>query len=412
MNSRECDYLVVGAGIMGLALSLALKRRDPNAKILVIEKEPHVAAHASGRNSGVLHAGFYYTADTLKAKFSIAGNKALRELCAARNLPINQCGKLVVATDEDEVKQLYELERRGKLNGSQVEIISAEQAKNIEPMAKTLDKALWSPLTATVDPKLVCEALREELETMGVQFSFRDRYLRHEGDIVVSEKGPIRYGRLLNCAGLYADKIAHELGFGKKYEILPFKGLYLKYTKNTTDIRTNIYPVPNLKHTFLGVHFTKTVHGQIKIGPTAIPAFWRENYNWGANFRLDECFAILMREAKLFLTNAFGFRTLAFEEMRKYSKRHLVGLSTKLAGGVDPRGFTEFGPPGIRAQLVNRETSQLVMDFILEGDGRSTHILNAISPGFTCSLPFAEYVIDSILAETKARPESTPARAV
>jgi len=398
--NRECDYLIIGGGVMGLAVAKALLTRAPQSKIILIEKEEKVAVHSSGRSSGVLHAGFYYTADTLKAKFSVAGNRAWREFCSSRGLALNQTGKLVVANEEREIEQLYELERRGKANGSQVEIISEEQAKKIEPNVRTLGKALWSPLTATVDPREACETLAYELQSAGVQFSFSDRYLGREGSKVRTQKHRIEAGRVINCAGLYADKIAHEFGFGKKYTIVPFKGLYLKYTKNTTDLRTNIYPVPNLKQTFLGVHYTITAHRHIKIGPTAIPAFWRENYAWNQNFRLDEFAAIALLEAKLFLTNAFGFRTLALEEMKKYSKDYLISLASKMAAGIDPKGFTEFGAPGIRAQLVNKETLELVMDFIVEGDGRSTHLLNAISPGFTCSLPFAEYVLDKHVFHT------------
>jgi len=393
-KSQGCDYLIIGAGVMGLAVARALRSKKPSAKIVVLEKESGVAAHASGRNSGVLHAGFYYTSDTFKAKFSVAGNKAWREFCKSRKLALNESGKLVVPTNAAELEQLYELEKRGKQNGSQIEIISAEQARNIEPNAKYFEKALWSPLTATLDPLLACQTLERELADEGVKFLFREAYRGHEGDVVRSDSETIATGHVINCAGLYADKIAHEYGYGKRYTILPFKGLYLKYSKNTSDVRTNIYPVPNLKHPFLGVHFTKTVHNQIKIGPTAIPAFWRENYHWNKNFRLSECTQILGLEARLFLSNAFGFRSLAIEEMKKYSKNYLVGLSEKLLSGCDPNGFKEFGAPGIRSQLLNKENLQLVMDFIVEGDSKSTHFLNAISPGFTCSLPFAEHVLE------------------
>ncbi|MFN8389997.1 MAG: L-2-hydroxyglutarate oxidase [Bdellovibrionota bacterium] len=396
----DFDYLIIGAGIMGLAMARALKRRAPHAKILIVEKESGVAEHASGRNSGVLHAGFYYTSDTLKAKLSVRGNQALREYCRSRKLPLKEIGKLVVATNDVELQQLYELEKRGKQNGSQIEIISAEQAKNIDPAAITHEKALWSPLTATVDPIQVCRSIARELADDGVVFSFRDTYRGHRGNVVVTEKGRYSAQKIINCAGLYADRIARDFGFGKEYTIIPFKGLYLKYTKNSTDIRTNIYPVPNLKQTFLGVHFTKTVHDQIKIGPTAIPALWRENYTWSSNFKIDELASILFYEAKLFLSNSFGFRSLALDEVKKYSKAYLVGLSQKLAGGFDPGGFTDWGPPGIRAQLVRKSNLQLVMDFIVEGDDLSTHVLNAISPGFTCSFPFAEYVTDNYVLRT------------
>jgi len=174
--------------------------------------------------------------------------------------------------------------------------------------------------------------------------------------------------------------------------MIPFKGLYLKYTKNTTDIKMNIYPVPNIKNPFLGVHFTKTVDGGIKIGPTAIPALWRENYTGTANFQFNEFAHITAQEARLFVTNAFGFRDLAFEEMRKYNKKYFIGLAQNMVQDIDPKGFTEYTKPGIRAQLLDKKTRKLMLDFVVEGDGHSTHILNAVSPAFTCAFPFGEYV--------------------
>ncbi|MBP9837443.1 MAG: L-2-hydroxyglutarate oxidase [Proteobacteria bacterium] len=403
MITKEFDYLIIGAGIIGLAVAKTLREKQPNSKIIIIEKESGVAKHASGRNSGVLHAGFYYTSDTLKAKLTVAGNKALREYCKSNKLALKEIGKLVVASDEKELEQLFELEKRGKQNGSEIEIISEEQALKIEPNAKTFSKALWSPLTATVDPKEVCNCLYQELLASNVIFSFNDGFKSHSQHTVATEKSLYSVKHVINCSGLYADKIAQKYGFGMKYTIIPFKGLYLKYTKNTTDLQTNIYPVPNLKHTFLGVHYTKTVHDQIKIGPTAIPAFWRENYDFKHNFKLDEFLNILFYEAKLFYNNSFGFRDLAFEEIKKYSKSYLVKLAEKLSRNLDPKGFTEFGVPGIRSQLVNKETLQLVMDFIIEGDQNSTHVLNAISPGFTCSFPVAEYLVNNYILNDSSK---------
>ena len=392
--NNESDYLIIGAGIVGLALASRLKARHPQSSITILEKEPHAAAHASGRNSGVLHAGFYYTADSLKAKFTVAGNRAWREYCAAHKLDCNTCGKLVVAQNAQEVDQLYELQRRGQANGSEIELISRARAEEIEPNVSTHELALWSPLTATIDPLQVCETLRQELVSQGVRFYFSTAFVGRSGDQVQTTGGMFTAGKIINCAGLYADKVARAFGFGARYLIVPFKGLYLKYVKNSTDIRTNIYPVPNLKNPFLGVHFTKTVHDEIKIGPTAIPAFWREHYTGFENFRLGESVEILTTEAKLFLTNAFGFRSLAFEEMRKYSKRYLIGLAQSLVKHIDPAGFGPYVKPGIRAQLLERSTSRLVQDFVVEGDSRSVHVLNAVSPAFTCALPFADYVIE------------------
>lgn len=395
----KTHYLIIGSGIIGLTTADAIKQREAAADILIIDKEKEEAAHASSRNSGVLHAGFYYTADSLKAKFTVAGSRAMKEFCRRHNLPINECGKLVVAQNETELEQLHELERRGKINGSRVELVDETAARKIEPNVRTFKKALYSPDTASVDPKKVCQTLRADLEKRGVRFLFETAYHKCSGaDTIVTDKGEITYRRLINCAGLYADKIAADFGFGKKYTIIPFKGIYLKYTKNKTDVRTNIYPVPDLRNPFLGVHFTKTVYNEIKIGPTAIPAFWRENYRGWENFKLPELGPILFHEAGLFITNTFNFRNLAMEEMRKYKKAYFVGLAQKMVQSIDPAGFTEYTPPGIRAQLYDKTTRKLVQDFVIEGDRTTTHVLNAVSPAFTCSFPFTKYLVEQFVS--------------
>lgn len=397
LSKLNFDFLIVGAGIMGLALALKLKSRKPDSKILIIDKESEAAQHASGRNSGVLHAGFYYTADSLKARFCIAGNRELRSYCQEKNIPLNQCGKLVVASSESELPQLLELHKRGIANGAGVQLIDQKEATELEPGVKTFEKALYSPNTATSDPKLVATAIKKDLIEQGVKFSFNTSYLGHSSNGFLSNLGMIEANCLINCAGLYADKIAKDFGFGSKYTIVPFKGLYLKYAKNKTDVKMNIYPVPNLKFPFLGVHFTKTVDGTIKIGPTAIPAFWRENYSGLSNFNFIEFAQICSKEAQLFLNNSFHFRDLAFEEMRKYNRAYFISLAQKLVPTIDPRGFGDYSAPGIRAQLLNNQTNELLQDFIVEGDQRSVHLLNAVSPGWTCSFPFTEYIIQKFL---------------
>ena len=391
------QYIIIGSGIMGLSIAMTLKKIKPDAKILIIDKEKEEAYHASSRNSGVLHAGFYYTADSLKAKFTVAGNRAHKEYCRRKNIPINECGKLVVAQNEAELKTLFELEARGKRNGSNVELISEERALEIEPNVRTHKKALYSPDTASIDPKQVCSAIKDDLTKLGVQFLFETKYLGRDGNTIKTSKGDFTADKIISCAGLYADVIAQDFGFGHQYTMMPFKGLYLKYTKNKTDVKINIYPVPNLKNPFLGVHFTKTVHGDIKIGPTAIPAMWRENYDLTTNFQFAELSSIAMHQVKLFFSNAFGFRDLAFEEMRKYEKDYFVRLAQNLVQHIDPKGFTEFTKPGIRAQLLDKKKMILVQDFVVEGDQNSTHILNAVSPAFTCAFPFAEYIVQNYI---------------
>jgi len=391
------DFLIIGSGIIGLSIATKLKDSRSNAKILILEKEEDVARHASGRNSGVLHAGFYYTADSLKAKFTVNGNKAMRAYCQSKNIPVNQCGKLVVARDEKELGQLYELECRGKRNGSNVKIINETEASQIEPNIKTHNFALYSPDTASVNPTQVCHSLKDDLKAKEVEFKFNARYLKHQNGTVETTAGSFSAGKVINCAGLYADKIAHDFGFGKKYTMLPFKGLYLKYTKNKTDIKTNIYPVPDLRNPFLGVHFTKTVTGDIKIGPTATPAFWRENYQGFSKFDLGELLSISSYEARLFVLNSFGFRNLAIEEIKKYNKEYFINLARNMVQDIDPKGFSDFTVPGIRAQLLDRKTLKLVQDFVIEADTRSIHVLNVVSPAFTCAFPFAEYVTQNFI---------------
>jgi len=391
---NKYNFIIIGSGIIGLAMARAIKERQRDARILVLDKEPAEAQHASGRNSGVLHAGFYYTADSLKAKFCVEGNRAMKAYVNSKGLAINSCGKIVVAQDEYELGQLEELFRRGKKNGSNVRMIEEAEVFDLEPNAKTLKRALYSPDTASIDPKEVCAAIKEDLLKSGVEFAFNTKYLGHCVNIVKTTQGDFEADKIINCAGLYADRVAQDFGFGSKYTMVPFKGLYLKYTKNKTDININIYPVPNLKNPFLGVHYTKTVSGDIKIGPTAIPALWRENYDAKNGFSFNEMTEVLFFESKLYLSNAFNFRLLAHEEMHKYSKKYFISLALSMVKYIDPKGFTEYTRPGIRAQLLDKKTLSLVQDFVVEGDHKSIHVLNAVSPAFTCAFPFSQYVVD------------------
>lgn len=399
-ESITCDYLIIGAGIIGLTLAREINANKPDAQIVIIEKEPDVAYHSSGRNSGVLHAGFYYTADSLKAKFTKDGNALMRKYCYDNHLRINECKKVVVATDESELQSLFELEKRGKVNRVDVRLIDEKELSEIEPNAVTCQHALYSPNTATVDPVEICQCLKKELQAKRIKFYFEEPYLKKLSNHTVQTRNrSIEAGRIINAGGLYADKIAKDFGFSQDYTIIPFKGIYLKYTRPDKPVHTNIYPVPNLKNPFLGVHYTITVDGAIKIGPTSIPAFWRENYQGGANFRAGELCNILSWEAKLFLLNSFGFRSLAIDEVKKYDRNYFTGLAAKMVKSIDAKGFNEWSKPGIRAQLLNVHTNELVMDFVVEGDAHSTHVLNAVSPAFTSSMPFAKWVVEKYVGE-------------
>lgn len=403
MDSPEArnmtDFLVIGGGIIGISIARELKRRFPGQSVTLLEKEPDCGLHASGRNSGVIHAGFYYAPDSLKARFTRLGNLALREYCEEKNLPILACGKLVVARNADELPQLDELLRRGAANGIPLQSVTEEEAKAIEPRAKTFERALFSPSTASANPRRVIESMRAEAAAEGVRFLTGCAYRKRKDDRIFTSQSEISCGHVVNAAGLYADKIARDFGFSERYRILPFKGLYLYSDESAGSLRTHIYPVPDLRNPFLGVHFTVREDGRIKIGPTAIPAFWRENYGGWANFKAGELAEVLFREAGLMVSSSFDFKKLAVEELQKFSRRRMVKLASQLAHGVKTENYKKWGEPGIRAQLFDIKTRRLEMDFVIEGDARSTHVLNAVSPGWTCALPFAGHVAETIMAQ-------------
>lgn len=397
MKASTTDLLVIGGGVVGLTIALAAKRGSPGDRVTVLEKEPACGLHASTRNSGVLHAGFYYAPDSLKARFTVEGNRRLTEYCLAHGIAVNRCGKLVVAQNADELPALDEMARRAVQNRCAVELIDEEAVKAIEPRVATVGKALLSPTTSSVDAAAVVGRLIEEARERGVSLEAGNPFVGRKGSTILTRRGTWSAGHVINAAGLYADRVAQQFGFGSQYAIIPFKGLYLLARPGTEPLRCHVYPVPDMTNQFhLGLHFTVSAAGRTKIGPTAIPALWREQYSAFGNFKGTEALEIMRQQMSLWWRNAFGFRRLALQEMKKYSRRRLVRLAAGLVPDVDPDNFRCWGRPGIRAQLYNVAEQRLVTDFMVEGDERSTHILNAVSPAFTCCLPFADFVIDHV----------------
>jgi L-2-hydroxyglutarate oxidase len=399
MRLKTSDFIIIGGGIIGLNIARQMKKKYPDATVSLLEKEKACGLHASTRNSGVLHAGFYYTSDSLKAKFTKLGNQMLTAYCDERAIPINKCGKLVVSKDEADLQGLDVLLQRGRANGVVLQDITEAEARQIEPRVLTCQRALFSPTTSSVDPKQVMTAMIADAVQEGIQIYCDTQYIKGKknGELMTTQ-GVFQAGYVINAAGLYADKIARDFNFSEHYRILPFKGLYLYSNEPAYSIKTLIYPVPDLNNPFLGVHLTINAAGQVKLGPTALPAFWREQYDSWRRFNVAEFADILCRQAGLLLNSQFNFKHIAFEEIKKCSKSHMVRLSTALASGVQREHYTRFGVPGIRAQLLNIREKKLEMDFIIEGDKHSIHILNAVSPGFTSSLPFSEYVGERVQA--------------
>ena len=331
----------------------------------------------------------------MKARFTKEGNQLLTRYCEESGLKINPCGKLVVANTEEEQAGLDELFRRGRVNKVEVEEITEAEAKKIEPHVRTKGRALFSPTTKSIDPTEVMHRLAKDASKAGIEIWFDSPFLSRKGGEIVTKRGSVFPGFVINAAGLYADRVAHAFGVGKDYRILPFKGLYL-YSDVQVPLRTNIYPVPNLKNPFLGVHFTLTAAGKVKLGPTAIPCLWREQYGKLDNFKLGEMCEIVPRQMKLMLRSNFDFKRLAFEEMKKQNRHHLADLANHLVSGIQTSSFKVWGKPGIRAQLFDLKRQALEMDFVVEKREDSLHILNAVSPALTCSFAFAKHIVELI----------------
>ncbi len=389
------DFLIIGAGVVGLTLALELKRRHPGGVITVIDKEPRPGLHASGRNSGVLHAGFYYPADSLKARFCRDGNRRWTDYCLQRGLPIERCGKLVLPTREEERPALETLFQRAARNGVKVERVDVRQARGIEPSARLTGEALWSPTTATVEPAAIMASLVREARAAGIALELGRSWSGRRAGGIETTRGPLNARFVVNCAGLYADRIAHAYGFGRRYRVLPFRGLYL-VSESPQPLRTSLYPVPDPAMPFLGVHLTRCVGGKVKIGPTALPALWREQYGGLRGFSPRECLRSSWDLVRLLCRRGSGLARQARAELRHMSRRGLLEAARRLSDAVEPAAFRHWAPTGIRAQLVDLEAGRLEMDFVIEGDDRSLHLLNAVSPAFTCAPPFAGFLADRI----------------
>ena len=393
MTLDKAEILIVGAGIIGLTIARELVRTG-HGDIVIIEKEPELGRHASGRNSGVLHAGIYYAPDSMKAKSCLNGNFLMRAYCKEKGLPLLESGKVIVTRTEQELPVLDELYRRATANGAKVEMIDERQLAAIEPNARTVERALFSHYTAVVDPKAVLKSLKQELEQSGrVKFHLDCKLTGLSGSSKArTSRGEIEFNRFVNAAGAHCDKVSRLFGVGEKYRLIPFKGVYRLLGKEAPfTVNSSIYPVPDIRNPFLGVHFTRSVHGDVYVGPTAIPAFGRENYGIIAGIDA-EGFAIAFEDLVLFLANPL-FRSVALTEPFKYIPARFYRDAARLVKQLSPKDLVPATKVGIRPQLVDWETKQMVMDFMLVADGPALHVLNPISPAFTSSMDLAQGIV-------------------
>jgi L-2-hydroxyglutarate oxidase LhgO len=389
----KCDVLILGAGVIGLATGIALLKSKPTLKVVIVEKENETAVHASGRNSGVLHAGFYYSPDSLKAKFCREGNLEVRKLAKRYAIPVHEVGKVVVTKNLDEVARLETLYERGIANGVEIESLDESVLARYEPLAKTKEKFLWSPKTAVSDPRAIVNALYLEFISLGGKVVFNKRvtleFIGHEVRDASSEYCAKHF---INSSGAQADRISRSIGVGSEYAMIPFMGTYLATEKSNLPLQRLVYPVPHPINPFLGVHFTLTLDGKVKIGPTAIPIAGREQYSLTQGWSAADIAQALKGITSLIRGGSHDFGAILRSEWPKINQSRLIQESTALVPTAGTVNHWHRKPPGIRAQLVHLPSGKLEQDFVLKQKANSTHVLNAVSPGWTSAIPFGAYI--------------------
>lgn len=392
-DTDTCDVLIIGAGVIGIAIGNGLLETDPHLKVTVVDKEMVLGAHASGRNSGVIHSGFYYSPETLKARFCRIGNVELRKLCKKHNIEIINAGKVVVTKNDDEETQLSRLFERGVANGVDLEILEAKELRRLEPLASTYGKFIWSPTTAVSNPQLVLEAMVKEFKEKGGQLQLGNKIELAESGKEISVKGNKIDARfIVNAAGAHADYLSRSIGVGIEYAMIPFKGVYRSTSQLNLPLKRLVYPVPHPINPFLGVHFTLTTSGFVKIGPTAIPVSGREKYSFLEGWSFLDVIQTLKGTTAMLSNNPKRLVEIIKGEWPKLLESRLVAESALLVSAASNVQKWERRKPGIRAQLVHLPSGELEQDFVIKTKYNSMHILNAISPGWTSSIPFGQHV--------------------
>lgn len=389
------EVAVVGAGILGLATARELLIRHPHLAVTVLDKEDRVAAHQTGHNSGVLHAGLYYAPGSLKARLCREGKAAVERFAGDHGIPVERCGKLVVALDEPELGRLDDLHRRAEANGVEgLEVLGPAGIAEREPHAAGI-RALWSPGTGIVDFGAVARALADDVVARGGTLHLGrpvERIERRSTEIVLdTPTGPVVARHVIACAGLHADALARQLGDDGPERIVPFRGDYYTLVGGSRSLVNGlIYPVPDPRFPFLGVHLTKRIDGEVLAGPNAVLAFAREGYR-RRDVRPRELGAVLGEPGFRRLAASY-WRTGAAEMWRDVSKRAFLRALQRYVPALRSEHL-RFGPSGVRAQAVDPDGT-LVDDFRLGGDDRALTVRNAPSPAATASLAIASVLAD------------------
>jgi len=399
MTDTQFDVLIVGAGIVGLATAMELTKRRPDLRVVVLDKENHVAAHQTGNNSGVIHAGIYYKPGSLKAKMSIDGMNSMVAFCQEHDLPYELCGKVIVALTPEELPRLEELHQRGTANGVPgLRKISQDEIKEYEPHSAGI-AGLWSPNTGIVDYKAVTQKYAEIVQQNGgvLRLGTAVTGIEQRPDelIVQTNQGDVHTRYLVNCAGLQSDLVAQMMGGTHGLRIVPFRGEYYELTPASQHlVRGLIYPVPDPSFPFLGVHFTKKISGSVEAGPNAVLTFSREGYK-KSDVDLGHLLGLITFPGMWSLAAKY-WRTGLGEMYRSWNKRAFVAALQKLVPEI---GINDLKPggAGIRAQAMDAK-GNLLGDFSILERPNSIHVLNAPSPAATASIPIGRTIAEKALA--------------
>lgn len=390
------DFAVVGGGIVGLSTGMALHKRFPNAKVAIIEKESFVAEHQTGHNSGVIHSGIYYKPGSFKARFARQGSQSMTEFCQTYGINHDICGKVIVATKEEEVPLLENLYGRGLQNRLTIEKIGAEELKEIEPHVNGL-AAIRVPMAGIVNYKQVSEKFAEIIQEHGgeIHLNTKVEKIHEESDQVIIEtnRGTLKAGLVINCAGLHSDRIATAAGYKTDMKILPFRGEYYKLVPEKRYlVKHLIYPVPNPKFPFLGVHFTRMISGEVDAGPNAVLSFKREGYK-KSDFSARDLMESLSFPGLWKMAGKFAKEGLD-EYVRSFSKKQFTKSLQELIPEIQEDDLIP-APAGVRAQALTTD-GNMVDDFHIIMGIRTVHVCNAPSPAATASIEIGKEIVKRI----------------
>jgi (S)-2-hydroxyglutarate dehydrogenase len=393
--TEKCDVIIVGGGIVGLSIAREASRQFPRLRLVVVEKEEHVGAHQSGHNSGVIHAGIYYKPGSAKARLCVEGAALMVDFCREHAIPVQVCGKVIVATSEDELPRLRDLLERGRANGvAGLRMLSREELHEIEPHAAGV-AAIHVPKTGITDYALVCAKYADIIERQGgaIRLSTKVVGIRASAGetMVETTRGTFAARFLVNCAGLFSDRVGRMAGDSPEIRIIPFRGEYYDLIPARSDlVRGLIYPVPDPRFPFLGVHFTRRVHGGVDAGPNAVFAFKREGYR-RRDFSLRDALESLSFPGFLRVASKY-WRSGANEFHRSVRKASFVAALQRLVPEIASADLVPGGS-GVRAQAIHR-TGALVDDFQFSHRGNMLHLYNVPSPAATASIAIGRSVVE------------------